>query len=186
MNLVSICRDPRSRIRPSTMSPLAMVLGAALLAAAPACAPEDSAPASASTPAVFDALFTADAPDDARSVLALRTDAKDGDQVTVIGRLSDFVPGLASFRLVDQTFVPCNERPGDNCPTPWDYCCEDVTELSRGTVNVEVHEGASIVRSSLEGVHGLDHLVTVTVTGTLRVDSAENLQLVADSMHVGG
>src|SRR5207237_6745160 len=68
------------------------------------------------------------APQHVSDVIAIRKDAKDQQDVTVVGRVggrkSPWVKGTAAFSIVDRSLKACSERPGDTCPTPWDFCCE--------------------------------------------------------------
>ena len=32
--------------------------------------------------------------------------------------------GFVAFSIVDDSLKACSDIEGDNCPTPWDYCCE--------------------------------------------------------------
>src|ERR1700691_3760089 len=72
-------------------------------------------------------LLTAEPPG-AKGVLAVRKEAKDGEPITIVGRVGGnrkpLLEGRAAFTIVDSSFKPCNERDGDTCETPWDYCCE--------------------------------------------------------------
>src|SRR5689334_8455931 len=82
------------------------------------------------------------APQRAVEVGAVRKDAKDGQDVVVIGRVggrkSPWVKNAAAFSIVDRSMKACNERPGDTCPTPWDFCCE--ADLPKYTVLVMVQD----------------------------------------------
>lgn len=117
---------------------------------------------------------------DAKPVGQVRKDAKDGADVVVEGKLKDFVKGFAAFTLVDLAMESCDQKEGDNCPTPWDYCCEDSTKLAQNTVTVEVvGEDGKPLRAPLQGVHGLDHLSVLQVRGKLHRDEAGNVRLSA-------
>jgi hypothetical protein len=35
-----------------------------------------------------------------------------------------WIEGRAAFSLVDQSLKACSDVEGDDCPVPWDYCCE--------------------------------------------------------------
>ena len=77
-------------------------------------------------------------PQGAVDVLAFRKDAKDQQDVVVVGRIggrvNPWIKGTAAFPIVDRSLKPCNEIEGDTCATPWDYCCE--AELPQATVLV--------------------------------------------------
>src|SRR5262245_59466740 len=81
--------------------------------------------------------FLASEPTGAKGVQELKQQVKDGDEVVVVGRIGGSVKpftGRAAFTIVDVSFKPCNEIEGDNCSTPWDYCCDPPDELAKGTV----------------------------------------------------
>ena len=127
----------------------------------------------------------ASAPSNAKPVGAVRSDAKQGDTVALAGRAKDFIDGLAVFTVTDETLKPCNEAgPMDTCPTPWDYCCDDPTDVAQKTVTVEFREGAEPMKKTVHGFHGLDHLSRVVVTGKAEKDAAGNLTVLADGVYV--
>lgn len=115
----------------------------------------------------------------------LRESGKTGE-VTVVGRVGGdrvvFVENRAIFTLVDPSLDPCHEDEG--CPHPWDYCCTEQTVLKNKSVTVELHQDGKIIKSSIQGFHGLDHLKTVVAVGTLKRDDAGNQILIASGFHV--
>src|SRR5262249_12834206 len=80
-------------------------------------------------------------PPDAKGVLDLKKDAKDGEDIVIVGRVGGrvepFVKGRTSFTIVDPSLKTCSDKEGDNCTTPWDYCCEHPENLARATVLVK-------------------------------------------------
>lgn len=112
----------------------------------------------------------------------VRRDVKDGTEVIVVGRVKDFVPGRAVFTLIDSELKSCRENEGDNCKTPWDYCCVEADVVARNTVTVEVRDSAGRpLRTGPEGFkgfHGLDHLETVTLQGKASRDKQGNVTVV--------
>ena len=148
---------------------------------------EDPAPP-ADTPqaAAFPERFhLAQAPAEVMDVVALRQDVDPGAQVAVRGKVGALHDRFATLTLVDLSMKSCDVRPGDSCPTPWDYCCEDPTTLAERSVQVEFREGDDPLATSVEGFHGLELLSQVTVRGHFEPDDAGNLLLVADGIHVG-
>jgi hypothetical protein len=126
-------------------------------------------------------------PADAQAVRAVRTSARDGDRVAVVGRIGGeedpWVEGIAAFNLVDEALRPCNEISGDRCATPWDYCCQP--DLAEGRVLVQVVDGeGKTVRSDARNLLGVKELQTVVVQGIAKKDEAGNLTLMADSVFV--
>jgi hypothetical protein len=62
----------------------------------------------------------------AKGVLDVRKDAKDGDDVTVVGRIGGskkpILDGLATFTLVDPSLQSCIDKGMPDTDTPWDFC----------------------------------------------------------------
>ncbi len=119
-----------------------------------------------------------------RDVLDLRDEDLVGQTIAVRGTVKEFVDGFAAFVLVEDTLQSCDEIPGDSCPTPWDYCCIDLAELARGTAFVEFQESGRPGPWTIEGFHGIAQLSEVVVTGTLEIDDADNMSLVATSIRL--
>jgi hypothetical protein len=149
---------------------------AALLALA-ACGP-DAAP-SAPEPArgLRDDLFATTPPAGARPLSEARRSAKAGQDVVLEGRIGGrqqpFVEGRAMFTLVSSELKACDENPGDDCSTPWDYCCESKESLLAHTATVRVVDAkGEIVGTSLLGTRGLKPGARVVVAG--RVHATEN------------
>ena len=49
-----------------------------------------------------------------------------------------FTKNSAVFILGDHSLETCDEIPGDNCPTPWDVCCEDRKKVAESTMSVRL------------------------------------------------
>jgi hypothetical protein len=153
--------------------PLAALLTLPLLALG--CSSEASTEAAPPARPGLPATFWLDAAQgEAVGVRSARESAEDGAEVTVSGHLQDF-GDLATFRMVDLALAPCT----DQCPTPWDFCCEDPADLTVSTINVEFLDGDLPGSWALKGERGLDHLTQVQVTGTLRRDGSGNVRLEA-------
>ena len=103
-------------------------------------------------------------------VAACKESAKQGDEVTIVGRIggsrNPFVSDAAVFTIVDPSLKPCNAKDDDHCRTPWDYCCEDRDSMKRNMATIEIagDDGAPLALP-LRGLQGLDPLATVSVTG---------------------
>ncbi len=126
-------------------------------------------------------------PADAQAVCSMRENAQDGDEIVVVGRIGGeadpWVEGIAAFSLVDQGLRPCNEIPGDNCPKPWDYCCEP--ELAEGRVLVRLVDAeGKPVHSDARILLGVKELQTVVVQGKAQKDEAGNVTLLANAIFV--
>jgi hypothetical protein len=133
-------------------------------------------------------LLLTEAPKEAQGVIALRKEAKDGDEVVIEGRIGGavdpWVEGRAAFQIVDNSLVPCNERKGDDCPTPWDYCCDsDVLPKSKATVKFVDAQGKTLSTDARQ-LLGIKELQTVIVKGQAKRDEAGNLTVLASSMFV--
>lgn len=126
-------------------------------------------------------------PEGALDVLKARESAQDDDDVVVIGRIggseNPWVDGRAAFTIVDRSLTACSDREGDNCLTPWDYCCEP--ELAKATVSVRVvDENGDIVPSSAKELLQLKELDTVVVRGKAERDADGNLKVLASNVYV--
>jgi hypothetical protein len=155
------------------------VLAAAALAVAAGCDDKSatkSSGGSASAPAepLPAGLMVEKAPDNARDVADVRTSAGDGEEVVVRGRVGGsekpFVEGRAAFTLVDLAVATCDKAGSmHNCPTPWDYCCDDPKDLVAKSVTVQVVGPAGQpLRASLEGASGLKPMSEVAVKGKVK------------------
>jgi hypothetical protein len=127
------------------------------------------------------------APQRAAEVAAIRKDAKDGEEVVVVGRVggrkSPWVKNAAAFSIVDRSMKACNERPGDTCPTPWDFCCE--ADLPKSTLLVLVQDAdGKLIKKDARELLGLKELDTVFIQGKAKRDKAGNVTLVADKFFV--
>jgi hypothetical protein len=126
-------------------------------------------------------------PDAAIDVLALRADAKDQQDVVVVGRIGGrrdpWIKGTAAFPIVDRSLRPCNEIPGDTCETPWDYCCE--TNLAEATALVRLVDasGATIKQNPKELLN-LKELQTVVVKGKAKRDDEGNVTVLVSQLHI--
>ncbi len=126
-------------------------------------------------------------PTNSIEVEAARATAKAGESVVVHGRVQEVVEGRAAFMLVDASMKACNEKAGaaDSCTTPWDFCCDDPTELAKKLVSVEVRGNTnSPLTASLLGNFGFDHLKHVVVKGKVETDAKGNVTIVADGIYV--
>jgi len=82
------------------------------------------------------------------------------------GRVDPFVAGSAIFLLVDKSLKMCNERHGDGCRTPWDYCCEPREDLIAGMAMVQVvGDDGRPLNVGLRGRSGLEPGAEVVVVG---------------------
>ncbi len=122
------------------------------------------------------------------SVVDARAKAKDKDDVTVVGRIggrkNPWVKGAAVFSIVDTSLKACNARPGDTCPTPWDFCCE--ANLPKQTLLVMIVDdksGQTLKEDARESLK-LHELQTVVVQGKARRDKNGNVIIAASKLYV--
>lgn len=143
-------------------------------------------PADASESHAFlDGFYRPEAPADAIEVLGLREDLEDGAEVVVTGRVKDFVEGISSLVLTDESLEWCGKTHDDQCVTPWDYCCVDAGEVSNASATVELHQpGGGLGTHGLKGWKDLDHLDKLVVAGTLHKDGAGNVSIHARSLSI--
>lgn len=141
--------------------------------------------------ALPDGVFVETAPDGAQDLGEVKASAKEGDVVVVAGKvggtMEPFVKGRAVMTVAGLSGITsCDKRPGDNCPTPWDFCCDDPKSILANTATVELvdAEGRPL-KVDLEGAHGLAPLSEVVVRGTVgpRPDPGV-LVIHADAIHV--
>lgn len=139
----------------------------------------------------LDAWFTESAPPEAMAIHLARKSATPGDTLTltgrVMGRAQPFVEGRAAFVLGDpELLTPCNEKPDDGCPTPWDTCCDTAEAKREGTATIQISgEDGRVLPHTLRGIHGLTELSTVTVQGKVATGSDGEVLIVnATSIHV--
>jgi hypothetical protein len=126
-------------------------------------------------------------PAGAVDVLALKKEAKDKQDVVVVGRIggraNPWIKGVAAFPIVDNSLRPCNEIEGDGCKTPWDYCCE--SNLPQATVLITlVDEKGKPVKQDPRTYLGVKELQTVVVEGKAKRDKAGNVTVLASKVHI--
>lgn len=120
----------------------------------------------------------------ALNVVDAKSQAKDAEKVVVQGKVKDFVNGQAVFTLIDNSMKSCKDN-GENCPTPWDYCCNAPATIAKNTATVKIVDPSTkkALKENVQGVNGIDHLVAVTVEGTAQKDKAGNLVVLADKIY---
>ncbi|QDT31835.1 hypothetical protein [Thalassoglobus polymorphus] len=142
---------------------------------------------SASTSSQVDSdLLIESEPADAKDVGEVFEASKDGDEVTIVGRIggsqAPFVDGLAAFTIVDTGIPHCADDEG--CPTPWDYCCT-TNQLpgNQATVKI-VDESGQPIPKTAKGLLGINELSVVVVKGNAVRDDAGNLSVTANQVYV--
>jgi hypothetical protein len=139
--------------------------------------------------AAGDRYLLAEEPAGARGVEEARKEARDGDDVVVVGRIGGdarpWVEGKAAFWIVDPKLKSCKETEDDGCATPWDYCCtprEDLRKLL-ATIKVTDDKGHTVPVDA-RILLGLKELQTVVVRGRARRDDKGNLTVLANGVFV--
>ncbi len=129
-----------------------------------------------------------EAPTGVKCVIEARKDSKDGDEVVVVGRIggnkNPWIEGRAGFWIIDPSFKPCNEKDDDDCPTPWDYCCDSQEELRKGMATIKVvdRQGRTVAVDARK-LLGVKELQTVIVRGRAKRDSEGNLTILASGIY---
>ncbi|OHB79972.1 MAG: hypothetical protein A2V98_21100 [Planctomycetes bacterium RBG_16_64_12] len=123
-------------------------------------------------------------PAGAKDVKVARNDAKDMEEVVIVGRVggdqNPWVEGLAAFTIVDLSLKPCEE----GCQTPWDYCCDtDLLPSSKAMVKIVDAQGRTIANDS-RSLLGIKESQTVVVRGKAKRDEAGNLTVLGDGVFV--
>ena len=107
------------------------------------------------------------------NVAACKASAKQGETVTVVGRIGGsrmpFANDVAAFTIVDPSLKSCADGTDpDHCNTPWDYCCEDREAMKRGMATIEFADAQGVpLGFPVRGASGLEPLATVAVTGVV-------------------
>lgn len=127
-------------------------------------------------------------PQAAKSILQVREESKQGDEVVLVGRIggdvNPWVEGRAAFSLVDLSAKACSDIPGDSCPTPWDYCCE-TDKLVKGKTLIKLVGGdGQPVATDARELLGVKELDTLVVQGKAQRDDSGNLTILASKIFV--
>lgn len=121
---------------------------------------------------------------EAKSIMDVKSTAKPGDEVTLTGRImgneKPFVAGRAAFILSDPAVITaCSDRPGDDCKTPWDTCCDTPEDRKKAAVLIQiVNEKGRVLKLPIEGVGGIANLSTLIVSGKVAENSAEDVLII--------
>lgn len=132
------------------------------------------------------------APADARTIAEVKPTAQEGDVVTVRGRIGGRAQPLTAdapvFVMMDPAIPSCADEPGENCPTPWDYCCEPRASITANSATVQLVDAeGNPIEADLTAA-GFAPLDEVIVVGTIAPrPSPEVLTIRATAIHrVGG
>lgn len=117
---------------------------------------------------------------------AMKTSAKQGDRVIVVGRIGGseqpFLADRAMMTIVDPSVKLCGEdEPGDDhCATPWDFCCEPRENLRKMSIAVVANAASgSPIAHTLLGQGGLTPGARVVVEGTVTTVGPDGAAMIA-------
>lgn len=140
--------------------------------------------------ALPDSLFLKESPTTASNVGELKKSAKEGDEIVLRGQIGGqakdvFNSSRATFMVADMKLKACNKLPGDTCETPWDFCCVPVNEKAANIAFVQVVDAkGKLLKSTLKGANGLDHLSVVVVKGKVAKVDGTNMIVNATGIYV--
>ena len=125
-------------------------------------------------------------PGDCEEVKSVHAASETERDVVIVGKIggrSDpWIEGRAAFNIVDRSVKSCSDIPGDDCPTPWDYCCTR-DDLAGATALVKVVGGdGRTLFGDARKLFGVKELQTVVIKGTARKDDDGNLTVVASGL----
>ncbi len=108
-------------------------------------------------------------PEGALPVAQAKADAKEGDTITLVGRIGGrSEPITASsglFVVMDPAIPSCADNPEDKCAKPWDYCCETQETITANAATIQLRDAEGNPVTLAEG--DLEPLSQVTVVGTV-------------------
>jgi hypothetical protein len=124
-------------------------------------------------------------PPGAKGVLETRKEARDGDEILMVGHIAGskkpFVEGRASFSVLDLSIKPCPADEG--CPTPWDCCCTPPDQLRAATVQVRfAGDDGKTLGVGAKDLLGVKESMVVVVKGKASRDEQGNLTVIASGL----
>lgn len=128
-------------------------------------------------------------PPGARGVIELRKEARDGDEVVLVGRIGGqkevWGKGTVLFQVIDSSFKPCNENADcEGCETPWDYCCDPQEERLQAMATIKfVDATGRTLDGDARQMFQLRELQTVVVKGKAKRDDKGNLTVLASGIY---
>jgi hypothetical protein len=125
-------------------------------------------------------------PPDAKDVIALRGDAKDGDAIVVVGRVGGskqpVINGRAAFTVVDLSLKPCNPGDEEEC---FDFACLGKEKVAKASVMVKFVDGQektlNVDAHQLLDAPKLEGQIVV-VRGVAKRDETNNLTIQASQI----
>jgi hypothetical protein len=128
-----------------------------------------------------------DEPDGVQHVIAAREAVKNDDEIVILGRIggeSPWIENRAAFTIVDPSVEACSDIPGDDCPTPWDYCCRTDQLPQASALVVLVDQDDAPVPADARALLDVKELSTVVVKGKAKRDENGNLTVLARGVYV--
>ena len=130
-----------------------------------------------------DGFITSENLGKALSVIEARKEQLENSEVIVEGfiggRKEPFTEKRAVFILGDNSLETCDKKADDNCPTPWDVCCEDKKKVAASTISIQVLDSnGSLLTGTLDGLSGLKPGVKVRVKGNIDDKSEGNVLII--------
>ena len=175
-----------------TLSALSLLvvfaMGCGQQAATPTADNSTKPEAASASPAAESVYLLSVEPEGAAEVIQARENAKNDDDVVIVGRIggspNPWVEGRAAFSIVDSSLKACSDIEGDTCPMPWDYCCE-TAKLPMATALIKiVDQDGNMVKSDARELLKLKELQTVVVRGKAARDEAGNLTILASGVYL--
>lgn len=165
---------------------IALVTGTLALSGGCSGSDEGSQAAKASNAVIPASRFVSERPAGSVMLTDIKASGKVGDTVVVEarvgGRAEPFVDGIAMFIAADPRLVSCDQRPGDHCRIPHDYCCEDPNAMKAGTATIQMVDADGIPYSvGAEGQGGIMPLKTVVVTGVISEKDDQGVMVIDGS-----
>ncbi len=145
-----------------------LVVSTALLAS---CGKDEST-TTAKTDTTQSTWLLAQAPADAMSVTEIKADAKEGDTVVIRGRIGGRAEPMSAdspvFTIIDLALPYCGQHHPENCPRPWDYCCEpsDTITANAATIQIVGDESGNVaLMPTAAGLKPLDEIIVIGTVG---------------------
>jgi len=155
------------------------------------CSQQTQAPRTPSQPSIVadaDKYLLGEEPLGALDVIQVRESSEDGDDIVIVGRIggseNPWIADRAAFSIVDRSLKACNDNPGDQCKTPWDYCCETEKLASQSAFVKVVNDAGNVVNADARMLLDVRELSTVVVSGKAQRDTSGNLTVLASGVYV--
>lgn len=101
------------------------------------------------------------------SVTEAKSNAEEGDQVVIRGRIGGRKAPISAdspvFTIVDLELEYCGQTTDDKCGTPWDYCCETPSTIATNSATVQVQGDAIDLAGA--GLEPLDEVILIGTVG---------------------